>query len=156
MMSRFSIFVFLLAALLSVTAEAQKDYFNYKESMEITATDQPPEEPLSLWFKQPAAIWEDALPLGNGRVGAMIYGGVAKERITLNENTLWAGPPKPVVKENISATVDKVRELLFAGKYVEAQALQQSAIAGRISPRSYQLLSEIVLDFEHEGKVSQY
>ncbi len=48
---------------------------------------------LTLWYKQPAARWEEALPTGNGRMGAMIFGGIAKERLQMNENTIWAGPP---------------------------------------------------------------
>ena len=141
---------------LNLQAHAQKNYFKYKETVELTALDQPPAQPLSLWYNQPAQIWEDALPLGNGRLGAMVYGGVGKERITLNENTIWAGPPKPEVKENISATVDKVRALLFAGKYIQAQALQQSVLTGRISPRSYQPLSDLTFDFGHAGNATNY
>lgn len=150
------LFVLLLAACIATEARAQKNYFNYKESLKLTPLDQPPEESLSLWYRQPTVIWEDALPLGNGRLGAMVYGGVAKERIVLNEDTVWAGPPKPEVKENISETVDKVREMLFAGKYVEAQKLYQSVMARRISPRSYQPLSELVFDFGHTGEAADY
>ena len=158
MKERFTIYLVFLASVLvfSLEAQAQKKYFNYKETVELTALHQPPEQPLSLWYKQPAAIWEDAMPLGNGRLGAMVYGGVATERITLNEDTVWAGPPIPKVKQNVSATIDKVRELLFAGKYIEAQTLQQSVLAGRISPRSYQPLSDLTLDFGHTGSATHY
>src|SRR6202163_2144406 len=52
-----------------------------------------PQSDLTLWYKQPAAIWTDALPVGNGRLGAMVFGGVEIERLQLNEDTLWAGGP---------------------------------------------------------------
>ncbi|MBS1563767.1 MAG: glycoside hydrolase N-terminal domain-containing protein, partial [Bacteroidetes bacterium] len=50
---------------------------------------------LKLWYQQPAKAWEEALPLGNARTGAMVFGGVAKERVQLNDNTLWSGAPNP-------------------------------------------------------------
>src|SRR6266545_1491765 len=53
----------------------------------------PPDEPLSLWYRRPARLWVEALAIGNGRLGAMVYGGVERERIQLNEDTLWAGGP---------------------------------------------------------------
>ena len=52
-----------------------------------------PAEPLSLWYRQPAAKWTEALPIGNGRIGAMVFGGINRERLQLNEDTLWAGGP---------------------------------------------------------------
>ena len=52
-----------------------------------------PAIPLTLWYKQPANLWVEALPVGNGRMGAMVFGGVAKERIQFNESTVWTGEP---------------------------------------------------------------
>ncbi|MDP4884015.1 MAG: glycoside hydrolase family 95 protein [Opitutales bacterium] len=144
------------SALPAQGAKGGKTNFNYKETAQIEPLQQSPDESLSLWYKRPAVIWEDAMPLGNGRLGAMVYGGVAQERITFNEDTIWAGPPIPEVKENVSETIDEVRQLLFAGKYAEGQALQQSILAGRISPRSYQPLSEMLLDFGHKEKATDY
>lgn len=115
-----------------------------------------PEQPLSLWYNQPATHWEEALPIGNGRLGAMVYGGVSKEIIQLNEDSIWAGPPIPEVKEDVSSTIDEVRQLLFDGKYVEAQKKQQSIMIGRISPRSYQTMGELRFDFGTIEKVSNY
>ena len=85
-----SLLCFGLALVLNLEVQAQKNYFKHTETVKLTALNQPPEQPLSLWYNQPAVIWEDAMPLGNGRLGAMVYGGVAKERITLNEDTIWA------------------------------------------------------------------
>ena len=156
-MMKSSLILNLIVVLCLTSLANAKDnaYYNYKESVPVVANNQAPQEPLSLWYKRPAAVWEDALPIGNGRLGAMVYGGVSRERITLNEDTVWAGPPVPEVKENVRSTIDKVRELLFAGKYAEAQKLQQSIMQGRISPRSYQPLAEMILDFGHKEKCNR-
>ena len=62
--------------------------------MEIVGSSQPPSEPLSLWYQQPAAEWIEALPIGNGRLGGMVFGSVPNERIQLNEDSLWSGGPQ--------------------------------------------------------------
>ena len=100
--------------------------FKYKESITLDALNERPAEELSLWYSRPAKFWEEALPLGNGRLGAMVYGGVGQEMIQLNEDSIWAGPPVPEVKESVQEEIDRVRQLLFDGKYAEAQKLQQS------------------------------
>ena len=128
----------------------------YNETVKVQPLNTAPEEPLSLWYNQPAIEWEDALPVGNGRLGAMVYGGVSKEIIQLNEESIWAGPPVPVVKGNVSKTIAKVRELLFAGKYTEAQQMQQTAMAERISPRSYQTMGVLRLAFGHKAAAVEY
>ena len=128
----------------------------YTESVMVEPLNASPVAPLSLWFNEPAKAWEQALPVGNGRLGAMVYGGVSKEMIQLNEDSIWAGPPIPVVKKNASKTIEKVRELLFAGKFAEAQQLQQAAVAPRISPRSYQTMGVLHLDFGPTSDATEY
>ena len=59
----------------------------------LTGSASAPAEPLSLWYRQPAAKWTEALPVGNGRIGAMVFGGINQERLQLNEDTLWGGGP---------------------------------------------------------------
>lgn len=147
-----------MLAICGVNAAPKKNAnkFNFKEALEVQPLNQPPESELSLWYNAPATHWEEALPIGNGRLGAMVYGGAANELIQLNEDTIWAGPPIPVVKGNISNTVNKVRELLFEGNYAEAQELQQSVMAPRISPRSYQTMGELRFDFGFQGKAVDY
>src|SRR5436190_16803243 len=77
-----------------------------------------------LWYKKPAAVWTEALPIGNGRLGAMVFGGVDEELIQLNEATLWSGGP---VKQNVNPQspqyLPKVRDALFKGEYDSANAL---------------------------------
>ena len=128
--------------------------FKYKESITLDALSESPAEELSLWYSRPAKIWEEALPLGNGRLGAMVYGGVGQEMIQLNEDSIWAGPPVPEVKENVREKIDRVRQLLFDGKYGDAQKLQQSLMGQRIVPRSYQTMGELLLDFGLKGNAT--
>src|SRR5262245_36269482 len=75
---------------------------------------------LTLWYPQPATVWTEALPIGNGRLGAMIFGGIEGERIQLNEDTLWAGGPYDPSNPEALAALPEVRKLVFAGKYKEA------------------------------------
>ena len=148
--------VFLASPAEAALPKVKASKFDYTEAAHIQPLNQAPAQPLSLWYNSPATYWEEALPVGNGRLGAMIYGGVAKELIQLNEDSIWAGPPIPVVKENVSSTIDEVRELLFEGKYEEAQNKQQAIMAKRISPRSYQTMGQLHFDFGSIEKVSAY
>jgi hypothetical protein len=81
------------------------------------------EAELRLWYRQPAENWFQAIPVGNGRLGAMVFGGVEKERIQLNENTIWSGNRSDFDREGAYKHLDEARKLLFEGKYVEAGAL---------------------------------
>ena len=77
-----------------------------------------------LWYTRPAADWHEALPLGNGRLGMMVFGGVEEERVQLNEETFWSGAPYDGFDDpRTKAHLGEIRELLFAGKHTEAQAL---------------------------------
>ncbi len=97
-----------------------------------------------LWYDRPAEKWTEALPIGNGRLGAMVFGGTTTERIQLNEDSLWAGPPVPEDRVGAHKHIAKARQLIFEGKYSEAQAImQQEVMAPRISPRSHQTLGDI-------------
>src|ERR671920_1943613 len=71
---------------------------------------------LRLWYAQPAGPWEEALPIGSGRLGAMVFGGTADERIQFNEDTLWTGRPHDYVREGAGGHLDEIRRLLFEGK----------------------------------------
>src|SRR5665647_3344937 len=77
--------------------------------------------PLKLWYDQPAKQWVEALPVGNGRLGAMVFGDPTNEVIQLNENTLWAGSPNRNDNPNAKEALPEVRKLIFEGKYKEAQ-----------------------------------
>ena len=99
-----------------------------------------------LWYEQPAAKWTDALPIGNGRLGAMCFGGVREARIQLNEESVWAGPPVPENNPAMRDALPAAREAWFAGNYDESQRLLGPTMPARISPRSYQTLGDLHLE----------
>ena len=77
---------------------------------------------LKLWYPQPAIKWTEALPLGNGRIGAMVFGGIAQDRIQFNEETLWTGAPRNYNRNGAYNYLDTIRHLLLLGKQKEAEA----------------------------------
>ncbi len=85
---------------------------------------------LKLWYKQPAIKWTEALPIGNGRIGAMVFGGVENDRIQFNEETLWSGEPRNYSRAGAYKYLDSIRNLLFAGKQKEAEALAEKEFMG--------------------------
>jgi len=92
----------------------------------------PPESALSLWYRLPAdAEWVRALPVGNGRLGAMVFGGVVNERLQLNEDTLWAGAPYDPVNPDARDALPEVRRLLAAGQYSEAARLASQKVMAK-------------------------
>ncbi len=113
--------------------------------------------PSVMWYRQPAAKWEDALPLGNGRLGAMVFGGVQKERIQLNEDTIWNGRKRDRVNPRAAQALPEVRRLLFDGKPLEATRLADEALMGvpnRQPP--YQPLGDLVLTFPNHENAADY
>src|ERR1041385_2598314 len=78
---------------------------------------------LKLWYDRPAARWVEALPVGNGRLAAMVFGGTASERLQLNEDTLYAGGPYDPTNPDALAALPEARRLIFEGKYKEANDL---------------------------------
>ena len=111
-------------------------------------TAEPSKGPV-LFFEQPAATWPDALPVGNGRLGAMVFGNPAKERIQLNEETVWDGEPRDR-KNPQAARSAEVRSLLMAGKVHEAEALAAEVMMGiPVRLPVYQTLGDLWLDFDN-------
>lgn len=89
------------------------------------------QEDWKLWYQEPASVWEESLPIGNGRLGGMVFGGTNVERVALNEDTLWAGFPRDTVNYEARRHLRRVRELVFEGENVEAQKLIESKMLGR-------------------------
>jgi alpha-L-fucosidase 2 len=83
-----------------------------------------------LWYKQPAEKWTDALPIGNGRMGGMIYGGIQQEHIQFNEQTLWTGGPRAYQRNGAVKYLEPIRKLLAAGKQAEAESLADKHFMG--------------------------
>jgi len=110
-----------------------------------------------LWYLEPASDWMEALPIGNGKIGAMVFGGVEQEKLQLNEESVWAGPPIPENRVGAYKSIEKARALIFQGDYAEANKLVQDDVMGpRIAPRSYQPLGDLLLNFKLQGAPSNY
>ncbi|HYC97718.1 glycoside hydrolase family 95 protein [Brevundimonas sp.] len=101
-----------------------------------------------LWYRQPAAIWDEALPIGNGRMGAMVFGGVAQERLQLNEDTLWAGGPYTPDNPEALAALPEVRRLLNEGRFTEATELASAKVMARpLRQMSYGTFGDVLVTF---------
>jgi alpha-L-fucosidase 2 len=113
--------------------------------------------PLTLWYRQPAEAWTEALPIGNGRLGAMIFGGVARERLQLNEDTLYAGGPYDPSNPEALTALPQARALIAAGKYADAQTLiQQKMMARPLRMPSYQTVGDLSLSFGASAYAQDY
>lgn len=110
-----------------------------------------------LWYRQPAKEWVEALPIGNGRISAMVFGGVDKERLQLNEETLWDGYERERNNPEALEALQEVRKLLFEGKNKEATEISAKKMMG-IPERvlSYQTLGDLILEFPIDGEVNDY
>ncbi|MBI5395065.1 MAG: glycoside hydrolase family 95 protein, partial [Verrucomicrobia bacterium] len=84
----------------------------------------PPEEPLSLWYRRAATKWEEALPIGNGRLGAMVFGGAPEDRIQFNESTLWTGKPHEYQHDGAVKFLPQLRQFLQEMRHLEREALK--------------------------------
>lgn len=89
------------------------------------------QQKLKLWYNRPSQKWTDALPIGNGRMGAMIFGGVDTERIQFNEQTLWTGRPRAYQREGAVKYLQPIRQLLFEGRQKEADSLAEAQFMGK-------------------------
>src|SRR5277367_6102339 len=110
---------------------------------------------LPVWFKQPAAKWTDALPIGNGRMGAMIFGGVKDERLQLNDDTLWSGAPRPWNNPDALKHLAEVRKLVLEQQdYVAADAVCRQ-MQGPFA-EAYQPLADLHLSMDHDSGATAY
>lgn len=117
------------------------------------------ESDLKLWYDEPARQWVEALPVGNGRLGAMVFGGPEREQIQLNEETVWAGQPNTNANPAVEAgAIDDIRKLIFEGKYRAAQDMVDSRIFHKTNHgMSYQTIGDLYLDFPgHEDYTDYY
>ena len=125
-------------------------------SLLLAATARPlgADAPLRLWYEKPAAAWVEALPIGNGRLGAMVFGDPRHERLALNEDTLWSGGPTSWNNPDAKTWLPKVREAVFAGRYAEANELAKK-MQGPYN-QSYLPLGDLLVDFEVPGPPESY
>jgi alpha-L-fucosidase 2 len=124
----------------------------------ISGVSEAPAERLSsLWYRQPAATWNEALPIGNGRLGAMVFSGIQEEHLQLNEDTLWSGHPHDYAVEGAADHLAEIRRLLFEGKEPEAAKIAGQYLMGKpIFQQAYQPLADLNLVFHGHDNVSDY
>ena len=116
-----------------------------------------PASALALWYRRPAKEWLEALPIGNGRLAAMVFGGVAEERLQLNEGTIWAGGPHDYTNPEGLAALPEIRRLVFAGQWGDAQNLINAHFMGRpVGQMPYQTAGDLTLTFPDADTVSDY
>ena len=114
-------------------------------------------EPLVVWYDSPASRWVEALPVGTGRLGAMVFGGTQTERLQLNEDTLWAGGPYDPNNPEALAALPEVRRLIFEGKYMEAHALAKARMMAKpLVQMPYQTPGDLLLSFPEITDVVSY
>ena len=111
------------------------------------------QDPLTLWYQHPARLWVEALPVGNGFLGGMIFGGIAHERIQFNEDTVWSGEPHDYAHPGAARFLDPIRQLLFEGKQKEAEDLaMKEFMSVPLHQKAYQALGDLNLDFPGVGE----
>lgn len=110
-----------------------------------------------LWYSNPAEHWNEALPVGNGRLGAMVFGGAREEKLTLNEDSLWYGGPSNRINPDARSNLETIRNLLREGQVQKAQQLAVLALSGvPESQRHYVPLGELILSMQHGSGVTSY
>ncbi len=155
--SSFLAALLLTAASASAALPSQKLGTPFTDPATLTNPATAPTSPYTLWYQHPAAHWTDALPVGNGHLGAMVFGGIADERIQLNEASLWEGYPLDKNNPDSLKNLPQIRDLLFHGKEDQATQLISKDMMG-IPPRirSYQPLGDLLLDFPDIKSATNY
>jgi alpha-L-fucosidase 2 len=114
------------------------------------------QSPPTLWYDKPAVLWTDALPVGNGHMGAMIFGGAASERIQFNEHTVWTGEPHDYAHQGAAQSLARIRQLLWDGKQKEAEDLAMKEFMSEpLHQKAYQAFGDLLIDMP-EGEVYGY
>jgi len=118
---------------------------------------------LTLWYRQPAVDakgaedWNQALPIGNGRLGAMVFGGVKSEHLQLNEDSVWYGGPRDRNNPDALKNLPRIRELLLAGRQAEAEALALAAFSGTPeNQRHYEPFADLTFEMRHGAQATEY
>lgn len=116
-------------------------------------------QPLKLWYRHPASAWVEALPIGNGKLGAMVFGDIREERLQLNEETMWTGHPIDRSQPGALRALQKARRLLFDGQYSQAEEMIANQFMGRrleTGTHTYQTLGDVTISFDHNESQSYY
>ncbi|MBV6648058.1 MAG: glycoside hydrolase family 95 protein, partial [Cyclobacteriaceae bacterium] len=137
----------------------RKDYYTISKQVLIPIllfvfgcgqSPQPIEKNQTIWYDSPAQEWNEALPIGNGRIGAMIFGDPIHERIQLNDDSIWPGEMNWDLPSGNSEDLKKIRTLLFQGKNTQADKLFVEKFSNQTIVRSHQTLGDLYVDFDHK------
>jgi alpha-L-fucosidase 2 len=109
-----------------------------------------------LTYDKPATKWTEALPVGNGRIGAMVFGGTEDERLQINESTLWGGGPHDYTNAEAYGHLNEIRDLIFAGKVDEAEKVSESLMGKPKLLMPYQPFCDVRLNFPGHGRATEY
>lgn len=143
--------ILILSLSISVSVNAQEADF----SAQIDNKDFDPAA--LLWYDAPAKVWEEALPVGNGRLGAMVFGKYGEERIQLNEETYWSGGPYSTVVKGGAEVLPQIQKYIFEGQPIKAHKLFGRKLMGYpVEQQKYQSLANLHLFFENQDEVSGY
>ena len=123
----------------------------------VGSSAQAQQQALKLWYDKPATQWVEALPVGNGRLGAMVFGDPTHEQFQLNEETVWGGSPHNNTNPKAKEALPRIRHLIFEDKNAEAQALCGPTICSQsANGMPYQTVGSLRLDFEGITEYSDY
>jgi alpha-L-fucosidase 2 len=110
-----------------------------------------------LWYRAPATVWEEALPVGNGRLGAMVFGKYGEERIQLNEDTYWSGGPYSTVVKGAYKALPEIQKNIFQGNPIKAHKLFGRYLMGYpVEQQKYQALANLIISFKNEEDIKDY
>ncbi len=149
----------VLPTLIAIPASAQDPEAYHVPAFrgKLVGEAAPPQEPLTLWYRQPAREWVEALAIGNGRLGAMVFGGIVEEHLQLNEDTLWAAGPYVPANPDAREALPRVRESVFAGRIAEAQQLVADRVLAKpLRQMPFQPVGSLVLKFPEVDRVEDY
>jgi alpha-L-fucosidase 2 len=141
-----------IAAIASRLLQSSRKAFAYK-TFPATERERPA---LTLWYDKPAAHWNEAIPLGNGRIGAMVFGRVDSERIQFNEATLWTGKPHDYANPEARKNLDKMRDLIFHEDVEAAENIAGSLLGIPSQLQAYQPFCDLHIDFYTDPHTEQY
>jgi alpha-L-fucosidase 2 len=124
---------------------------------ELTGNTNPPNAKWILWYNKPAANWNEALPIGNGEMGAMVFGSMPGERVQFNEYTIWTGHPRSYAHRGAAAALPEIRKLLADGKQREAEALaMKDFMSEPLYQMEYQPCGDLFIDLAHAEPITNY
>jgi alpha-L-fucosidase 2 len=148
-----SYFVLLMLILSASVMSAQDYYTGISEAINVKKFD----PATFMWYSKPASKWEEALPVGNGRLGAMVFGKSGEEQIQLNEDTYWTGGPYSTTVKGGYEMLPAIQKLVFEGKYSEAQNLIGRFLMGYpVEQQKYQSLGDLHLFFNEKSSPVNY